>query len=75
MTGDKILAQTVQSFPATVINNLPARTAVFGNSNGLNKTSSCAPDTVNYTYNKTTLLNTLSLNNVTSGNAFAQWYP
>ena len=75
LAGDKILAQTVQSFSSTIINNLPVRAPIFTGHLGLKKTSSCAPDTVNYTYNKTTLLNTLSLNNVTSGNAFAQWYP
>jgi len=68
-------AQNLQSYPSNIINNLPVRTAVFTKSNSLNKSSSCAPDTVNYTYNKTTALNTISLNNATSGNSFAQWYP
>jgi hypothetical protein len=69
------LAQTLQSYPSNIANNLPLRTPVFNATNGLNKSSSCAPDTVNYVYNKTTVLNTISLNNATSGNSFAQWYP
>jgi hypothetical protein len=68
-------AQTLQVYPSNVVNNLPIRTTVFGAANGLNKTTSCAPDTLNYVYNKTTVLNTISLNNATSGNTFAQWYP
>ncbi|OYU95278.1 MAG: hypothetical protein CFE21_13330 [Bacteroidetes bacterium B1(2017)] len=68
-------AQTIQGGSASIINNLPVRTAVFTGSSGLKKSSSCGSDTVNYTFNKTTLLNTVTLNNVSSGNAFAQWYP
>jgi hypothetical protein len=67
--------QTLQSFSAPIYDNLPARNPVFSRNISLNKSKQCGTDTVNYTYNKTTALNTVSLNNATSGNAFAQWYP
>lgn len=67
--------QTLQSFSASIYDNLPARNPVFIRNLSLNKSKQCGTDTVNYTYNKTTALNTVSLNNATSGNAFAQWYP
>lgn len=67
--------QTLQSFSAPIYDNLPVRNTVFTRNLSLNKSKQCGTDTVNYTYNKTTALNTVSLNNATSGNAFAQWYP
>lgn len=67
--------QTLQSYSAPIYDNLPARNPVFNRNLSLNKSKQCGTDTVNYTYNKTTTLNTVSLNNATSGNAFAQWYP
>lgn len=68
-------AQTLQSGNYNLINNLPARTPVVFGGGGLHKTTGCPADTINYPWNKTTQLSTVSLNNVNSGNAFAQWYP
>lgn len=70
-----VKGQTLQSFTSSLINNLHTRVSSFASPNQLNKSKQCSTDTVNYTYNKTTALNTVSLNNATSGNAFAQWYP
>ncbi len=71
----QIKGQTLQSYSANLINNLAPRIPLFTGANGLKKSSSCGGDTVNYTFNKTTILNTVSLNNVSSANSFAQWYP
>ncbi len=73
--GFQVQGQGVQGFSAPILNNLPARNTTFTRPQMLNKSKQCGTDTVNYTYNKTTALNTVSLNNATSGNAFAQWYP
>jgi hypothetical protein len=75
LSFSQLHAQTLLSPGIHPINNLGPRTAVFSGMGGLGKTSNCSTDTVNYTWNKTTALNTISLNNATSGNAFAQWYP
>ncbi len=69
----QLKAQTLQSAPFSVTNNIPARSAVFFP--GLNKTGTCPTDTINYVFNKSTAFNPLTINNTTSGNAFAQWYP
>ncbi|MDP3929389.1 MAG: T9SS type A sorting domain-containing protein [Bacteroidota bacterium] len=73
--GLQVQGQTLQSFSAPIIDNLPTRSTVFASHNQLNKSKQCGTDTVNYTYNKTTALNTVTLNLAPSGNAFAQWYP
>lgn len=70
-----INAQTIQSNTATIINNTPSRTLTFNNSNGLGKTSTCGTDTMAYVFYKTTLFQALTMNNTTSGNIFAQWFP
>lgn len=72
---EDIKGQTVQGGSWTIINNLPARIPVFSGMTGLQKTSNCGTDTVNYTYNKATLLSAITLNSAPSGNVFAQWYP
>lgn len=42
---------------------------------GLNKTSTCSADTIEYTIYKATALNTINLNSTTSAGAGYQWFP
>ncbi len=69
------LGQTVQTTASVIINNIPPRTVVFNNNAGMGKMNSCATDSINYVFNKSTGFSPLTLNNTSSGNAFAQWYP
>ena len=52
--------------------NHPNSATVF---NGLNKTSTCSADTIEYTVAKATALNSINLNSLTSAAAGYQWFP
>ncbi|MFN5543693.1 MAG: T9SS type A sorting domain-containing protein [Bacteroidota bacterium] len=67
----------VHSTPVHIINNLQHQRVWNAQTpaGAFGKTSNCGPDTVNYTFNKTTQFNAIALNNTTSGNTFYQWYP
>lgn len=69
---DITIAQSLQTTPVTLIDNLPRTFATAPSSYG--KTSSCPVDTVKYPYLKTSQFVVISLNNSTSGNVFSQWY-
>jgi len=69
-------AQSLQQIQVNINGSRTASPYVFNMNNGLGKTTQCGVDTVNYTFNKTTQFQALTLSNVTGGaNAFAQWYP
>ncbi len=59
--------------PTNIIGNLNRSQISWASSNGLGKTTSCSYDTVNYTFNKATTLQAISMNSTTAS-AFAQWY-
>ena len=68
-------AQSILPHSATIVNNIVSHPRVFHSNTGFAKTSICGVDTVNYTFNKTTSFQSITLNASTSGNIFAQWYP
>lgn len=68
-------AQSIQTSPFTIVNNIPPGIISFGSNIGLGKTKSCNTDSLNYVFNKSTAFSPLTINNTTSGNTFAQWYP
>ncbi len=69
-------AQQLQVTPATIANDQVTRRVWSSTSSGsLGKTSSCNVDTIGYTSYKTSAFQALAMNNTTSGNTFAQWYP
>lgn len=74
------LQSKAQQLQATQVNIIDDRQPVnrvwhSSNSNTLGKTSTCGVDTSTYPMYKTSQYNGLTLNNTTSGNTFAQWYP
>ncbi|MDP1728546.1 MAG: T9SS type A sorting domain-containing protein [Bacteroidota bacterium] len=72
---NRLQAQSIQASPFTVVNNIPPRIITFVSNPGLGKTKSCNTDSLNYVFNKATAFSSLTINNTTSGNTFAQWYP
>lgn len=74
-TLTSVTAQSIQGNTVSIINDLPQPTMQFHNSQGLGKTNACGFDTVNYTNNKATAYQAVTMNSVSSGNAFSQWFP
>ena len=68
-------AQTILHHSVNIINDIAAHPRVFKANAGFGKTGSCGVDTVNYTYNKVSAFQSITLNASTSGSIFAQFYP
>lgn len=64
---------SIPNQPVHIIGNLNRSTISWASNTGLGKTSSCGYDTINYTFNKATALQAISMSSTTA-NAFAQWY-
>jgi hypothetical protein len=69
------LGQSLQHPNVSLINNMPVNSIAHFNPGGLGKTGACGIDTLNYTFNKTTAFQAITLNATSSGSIFAQWYP
>ncbi|MFI5221511.1 MAG: T9SS type A sorting domain-containing protein [Bacteroidia bacterium] len=69
-----VFSQTILTNGATIINDIPVHQRVFNRIGAYGKTSVCSTDTVNYTFNKTSAFQTVTLNATSSGSIFAQWY-